>query len=189
MQADDQLTKTHPVPLAYLLTFHTYGTWMHGDEDGSVDPAHNQYGQPLLEPDPERMNQEQAKMAQSIYLLDKPRRDCVVRTIQEVCNYRGWTLLAAHVRSTHVHVVLHADQAPEKVMADLKAYSSRRLTEAGFDSRDRKRWAIHGSTRYLWDAQSADIAIQYVVEEQGEAMAVFKSSKLLSEYVSTDPRP
>jgi hypothetical protein len=34
-------------------------------------------------------------------------------------------------------------------MNDFKAYSSRRMNEAALDTKDRKRWARHGSTRYL----------------------------------------
>jgi hypothetical protein len=40
---------THPhrefnddhIPLAYLITFRCYGTWLHGDSRGSVDRFHN----------------------------------------------------------------------------------------------------------------------------------------------------
>jgi hypothetical protein len=35
-------------PLAYLITCRTYGTWLHGDERGSVDRAHNRYGDCLI---------------------------------------------------------------------------------------------------------------------------------------------
>jgi hypothetical protein len=42
------------VPLAYFITFHTYGTWIHGDDRGSVDRHHNLYGTPMLPPDPSR---------------------------------------------------------------------------------------------------------------------------------------
>ena len=34
------------IPLAYLITFRTYGTWQHGDERGSVDREHNRYKSP-----------------------------------------------------------------------------------------------------------------------------------------------
>jgi hypothetical protein len=30
------------LPLAYLITFRCYGTWLHGDERGSVDRFRNQ---------------------------------------------------------------------------------------------------------------------------------------------------
>ncbi len=59
-------------------------------------------------------------------------------------------------------------------MNALKAYSSRGLNQMGFDSVDRRRWARHGSTQYLWTKDSVATAIDYVVREQGEAMTVFE---------------
>src|SRR5262249_42685946 len=35
-------------PLAYLITFRCYGTWLHGDERGSTDRHRNQYGTPFI---------------------------------------------------------------------------------------------------------------------------------------------
>jgi len=35
-------------PLAYFLSFRSYGTWLHGDKRGSVDRFHNKYGTPRL---------------------------------------------------------------------------------------------------------------------------------------------
>lgn len=38
-------------PIAYLITFTTYGTWMHGDKRGSVDKRHNRYGSEFVSRD------------------------------------------------------------------------------------------------------------------------------------------
>ena len=38
------------VPLAYLITFRCYGTWLHGDERGSIDRFHNRYKSPYIDP-------------------------------------------------------------------------------------------------------------------------------------------
>ncbi len=38
------------IPLGYHITFRCYGTWLHGDERGSVDRFHNRYGSPLISP-------------------------------------------------------------------------------------------------------------------------------------------
>jgi hypothetical protein len=46
------------------------------------------------------------------------------------------------------------------------------------DEPKRKRWAHHGSTRWLWKPQHVSAAMQYVVAEQGEAMSVFESHEL-----------
>jgi hypothetical protein len=58
-------------------------------------------------------------------------------------------------------------------MNDFKSYASRSLNRLLHDGADRKRWARHGSTRWLWKDQDVREAIRYVVEEQGEPMAVF----------------
>jgi len=80
-------------------------------------------------------------------------------------------LIAAHVRMSHVHVVVAADVPPEAVMHDLKACASRCLNE-GETARD-KRWARYGSTRYLWKSDDVAGAVHYVVRKQGEPMAVY----------------
>ena len=107
------------------------------------------------------------------YRLDMLRRKVVLKSLQEVCSCRGWALLAAHVRTNHIHVVIRACCKPEQLMTAIKAYSSRALNE---HEQDRGcRWGRHGSTRYLWSADAVQTAIGYVVREQGEPMAVFQS--------------
>ena len=93
-------------------------------------------------------------MDQPAYHMDQIGRDAVLQAIQEVCCDRGWNLLAAHVRSNHVHTVVEAEAEPERVMNDFKAYASRRPTRMSLDDPNRKRWARHGSTRWLWNNMS-----------------------------------
>ena len=160
-------------PLAYFITFTTYGTWLHGRDPGSVDREHNVPGTPLLEPVRAREIANQKQLRQEPYRLDESRRGVVLRTIREVATYRGWKLWAVHVRSNHVHIVVTAGAKPEKVMADLKAWASRRLREECGEPADRDRWTQHGSTRWLDTEVSLASAITYVVEEQGDIMACF----------------
>jgi REP element-mobilizing transposase RayT len=162
-------------PLAYFISFTTYGTWLHGRAPGSVDREHNVPGTPLLPPDPAAEAANRQGLRQEPYFLDEPRRAVVLRTIREVAAHRGWKLWAVHVRTNHVHIVVTAACKPEKVMADFKAWASRRLREACGESADRDRWTQHGSTRYLNTEASLVAAVVYVVEEQGEAMACFDS--------------
>jgi REP element-mobilizing transposase RayT len=112
-------------------------------------------------------------MTQPPYVLNEQARPAVLEAIQEVCRHRGWILLAAHVRTNHVHVIVEAGVKPEKVMNDFKSYASRALNRVESDGANRKRWAHHGSTRWLWKDQEVLDAIRYVIDEQGEAMALF----------------
>jgi REP element-mobilizing transposase RayT len=158
---------------AYFLTFTTYGTWLHGRAPGSVGREHNQPGTPFLPADAEREQVARAGLRQPEYRLDADRRSVVLTTIIDVARHRGWTLWAAHVRSNHVHVVVSAAPPPEKVMADFKAWTSRRLREQFDEEVDRDRWTQHGSTKYLWTDEAIAEKIEYVVNGQGEPMAVY----------------
>ena len=102
-------------PLAYFITFTTYGTWLHGRNPGSVDRGHNVPGTAFVPADADLESARRQAMRQDPYLLDEPQRAVVLRTIREVTAHRGWKLWAAHVRSNHVHVVVTADCRPEKV--------------------------------------------------------------------------
>jgi REP element-mobilizing transposase RayT len=160
----------------YLITFACYGCHIHGDELGSVDREHNAFGSRLIEADPKRVVAEKQRMDQPPYTMDRTRREAVLAAIMERCAERHWILRAAHVRTNHVHVVVDGDVRPERIMNDLKSYASRCLNRLGVDDpADRKRWARHGSTRWLWTPDNVSAAIRYVVDQQGDAMAVFEA--------------
>ena len=165
-------------PVTYLIAFLCYGCHLHGSETGSVDREHNVPGTRILEGDSVRAASERKIMDQAPYILDQIRRDVVLQSIKEVCVHRGWSLLAAHVRSTHVHAVVEAEVPPERVMIDFKSYASRHLNRKRLDKPDRKRWARHGSTRWLWKPQHLSAALEYVLHEQGDAMSLFESHNL-----------
>ncbi len=98
-------------------------------------------------------------------------RDIVLASVHFVSEYEGWTIYAAHIRSTHVHIVVYAAAEPEKVLGKFKAYSSRALNQR-FGGQV-KRWSRHGSTVYLWDTHQLAGAIDYVVHGQGPAMSCY----------------
>jgi REP element-mobilizing transposase RayT len=107
--------------------------------------------------------------------MDGRRREAVLRAMLERCSSNRWWALAIHVRSNHVHLVIDAEVRPERIMNDLKACASRFLNQNGLDEPTRKRWARHGSTRWLWRPEEVSAAIRYVVDGQGEPMAVFEA--------------
>ena len=159
--------------MTYLITFACYGAHLHGDQAGSVDRLHNQPGTRAIESDAGRVRLERSLMDQPLYTMNHARREAVLAGLVERASQRGWKLLAAHVRANHVHVVIVADAVPERILNDLKAYASRFLNRLGLDTPDRKRWARHGSTRWLAATESVVAAIRYVIEKQGDPMAVY----------------
>jgi REP element-mobilizing transposase RayT len=152
-------------PLAYFLTWTCHGTWLHGDERGSVDMGHNQYGTPILGPDSAREDRAGFMAAVEPRVLSDEERSIVERAIRDHALHTGWELLAVNVRTNHVHVVVRTGTEPERVMGQFKSWATRRLREAGL--RDSHRvWTREGSTRYLFDHASVHRAVDYVVNHQ-----------------------
>ncbi|HWA98068.1 MAG TPA: transposase [Pirellulales bacterium] len=145
----------------------TYGTWLHGDERGSVDREHSAFGSDLLPTNANRTAFDRRRLKHAPMVLDQSRRALVQNAIEGVATYRAWRLWAINVRTNHVHVVVSADCKPERVMSDFKAWATRRLREAGLLERDVRPWSDHGSTRYLWNERALEDACKYVVDCQG----------------------
>jgi REP element-mobilizing transposase RayT len=161
-------------PLAYLITFRCYGTWLHGDARSSVDRrGHNVYGTPRIAPDIGLEKADRARLKHPAVTLDAAQRAAVEEAVREVCIYRGFDLQAVNVRTNHVHVVVAAGVRPEVVLNALKSYATRRLRELRLLSAMLKPWARHGSTRYLWRSRHVERAIDYVLNGQGEELPDF----------------
>ena len=148
-------------PLAYFLTWNTYGTWLPGDTRGWVE-----YGRGWRMPNPILERETAATMTADGCRLGRAERLAVEDQIAETCEYRGWTLYAVNCRSNHVHVVLAAPEtAPKTVRSTLKAWSTRRL-KAGFDPQRVNWWAERGSVRFVFDEQGLEAVIVYTREGQ-----------------------
>jgi len=96
-----------------------------------------------------------------------------LEAIVEVCKNREWRLHVAHIRTTHVHVMVSGNCEPEKIMHDFKAYASRKLNGLKVDDEGIKRWSRHGITKYVWTADEAERVASYILYEQGDPMEIF----------------
>lgn len=99
-----------PDPLAYLLTWTTYGTWLPGNARGWTDK--NKGKQP---PDAAREAAARRRMTESACVLADEQRRLVEATIAEHCRRRRWELHAVNCRTNHVHVVVAAPLDPKRV--------------------------------------------------------------------------
>ena len=159
-------------PLAYFITFRTYGTWLHGDQRGSVDPDHNIPGTPKLPPDERWVGAARNRMLETPFELDTPCRQAVDEAIRERCSFAGWSLLALNVRTNHVHLLVAASEPADQVMASLKAWSTRRLRTLGLLSERQKVWSRHGSTKRAWKESELEGIIHYILHGQEKQMEV-----------------
>lgn len=149
-----ELPITRTIPAAYFITFSTYGSWLHGDERGSVDPNHNEYLAPLICASPRLEARKALRLDHRGVVLGYAERQIVEAAIRGVCEFKGWRLHALNVRTNHVHIVVTSDNPPERVMNTLKSWATRLLREAELVGADQHVWTRHGSTRHLWDHDS-----------------------------------
>jgi len=156
-------------PLAFLITFRCYGTWLHGDERGSVDRKNfHTFGASDMPANRKLAAEEKHKLRHAAIKLNRVQRVVAEDAIREVCEHRGYGLVALNVRTNHVHSVVKASCKPEHVMDTFKAYATRRLRETGLLDPKTKPWARHGSTPYLWTEEAGERAIDYVINGQGD---------------------
>jgi len=102
------------IPLAYLITFRAYGTWLHGDRRGAVNRFHNRFGTSLIAPNEGWRKYNRGLLTHSPVKLRSRQRALVEEAIRETCKKRKWEFWATNVRSNHVHTVVGAGCKPEK---------------------------------------------------------------------------
>ncbi|HKB37792.1 MAG TPA: hypothetical protein VKD72_15200 [Gemmataceae bacterium] len=155
-------------PLAYFLTWTTYGTWLPGDERGWVDRP----GQ-FRSPNPQLRAAAQSLLTEEPCVLNPEQRHLVEETIAKHCALRGWHLHVVNCRTNHVHVVVSAGASPKVVRDQFKAWCTRHLKElqrrGDADPSQPVRvkwWTEGGSQRWLNDEASLAQAILYVRDYQ-----------------------
>ena len=160
-------------PIAYLITFRTYGTWLHGDERGSIDKYHNKFDALRAVTSIDRENIHRERLKSPPFLLDAKSRSIVETTIREVCGFRDWSLLGLAVRTNHVHTVNAANAPSAKMLNDFKACATRGLRENDCWTFDHSPWVDKGSRRMLWTPEHVATAVDYVLNRQGEPLPDF----------------
>ena len=161
-------------PLAYFITFRTYGTWLHGDQRGSVDRhGRNIYRTERISLDPVFSVTMDRNMDCEPFLLDGRCGAVVELAIRKVCIIREYGLIAINVRTNHAHVVVSARRSPDIVMSAFKANATRELRESNLAACDSRVWSRGGSTRYLWKPRNVEAAVEYTINGQGDDLPDF----------------
>lgn len=155
------------LPLHYLLTFRTYGTWLPGDARGwhrrGDHGEHRPPSFPLADWAARRMK------FRPVWFSERER--CIVYdAIVATCAWRAYELHAHTVQRNHVHAVVSTRVAPSFVLGDLKRYATRALRTHGLRV-GRLVWATHGSTRFLPDDRAVHRAVRYVLDDHHRPLA------------------
>ncbi len=147
-------------PIAFFLTWTTYGSWLPGDERGWTQRSAGK-----RPPDPVRRRNAAARQKEAAVVLSPAQREIVGAVIREHAARREWTLHAVNVRTNHVHVVVTAPgYAPKLVGEQLRGWGTRRLRATDPDRRN--WWTEGGSAQLLFTEEDLAEAVHYVLDAQ-----------------------
>ncbi len=162
------------IPLAYLITFRCYGTWLHGDKRGSIDRFQNKYKSPYISPNKNWHQFNTTRLKAEAVSLNTKQRQAVEEAICETCDVRQWFLRAINIRTNHVHAIVSIGMTePERALNDFKSYTPRKMKQNGCWFSKHSPWADKGSKRHLWNERSIELAVDYVINGQGDDLAKF----------------
>ncbi len=152
-------------PIAYFLTWTCYGTWLPGDDRGSVSWQRGQ-----LPPRPRLEDWCRGQMKSEAVILSDTERAIVEQTITEHAERRTWFLHTVNCRTNHCHSVITAtDYKPKVVRDQLKSWCTRRLNEHQTQrclSVPSRWWTKGGSQQLIFDEESLLEVIAYVRDAQ-----------------------
>ncbi len=152
-------------PLGYLLTSHTYGSWIPGERERIVDREHRAFGSPFVGQDSTLARRRFAGMKHAPVVMSPDQRVAVADALRVVAASRNWRVVEIHVRTNHVHVASRSDAESSRMRGDFKRFSTMRLREEGWDQA-RPVWSAGGSQRKLGDLNAVGAACRYVRDSQ-----------------------
>ena len=147
--------------IAIFITWTTYGNWMPGDLRGwRKRKGGQQLPRPLL------AKWCRLQMKGEAVLLATHNRETVEEACRKHCEHRGWHLFALSARTNHVHVVVAADAAPQKVRDQLKANCTGKLRRQINPMIAERTWTRGGDCEVLDTEDDVDAAVIYTLETQ-----------------------
>ncbi len=155
------------LPLAYHITFGTYGSRLHGGTGDTVDKSRNQPGDPVVGRNADWERLELSQMRFDPVFLDDAQRLFVEAAMPGVAERGGWRLHTFAARPDHVHVLLSSPNDGKTIRRLLKRWLGEAMAERWALPGDGATWwASGGSVRWVWDQAYFDTARGYILKQR-----------------------
>jgi REP element-mobilizing transposase RayT len=141
----------NPRPIAYHITFGTYGTRLHGDPRGTVDRSMNQPGDPIISADRGWWVYERERLKYEPVVLTPEQMRFVEGVLPDVCVRGGWEFHTGAGGPDHVHNVITADADGEAVRKWLTRWLGEALSSEWKRPEGATWWAEGGSVKWIWN--------------------------------------
>jgi REP element-mobilizing transposase RayT len=159
------MTRTN-FPLAYHITFGTYGTRLHGSDRPTVDRSQNKFGDPIIGRDAEWEMVEKSLLKFPPRILTLEQRLFVEATIPSICMRGGWEYVTTAAAKDHVHNIIRANVEGLDVRKWLKRWISQAMNERWPLLPGQVWWAECGSVKWIWEEDYFGRAEKYVSDQR-----------------------
>jgi REP element-mobilizing transposase RayT len=171
----------------WLFTNTTYGTWLPGNERGSVTSVrdasassrieHDKYGTPWEGHIPGIHTSATSLLKCPPIFFTFTQAEILLAQFIETAEYRERTLHAISIMPNHWHMVttVPGDPDPNSVLSDIKAYGSRALNRVYEKPASNTWWTMRGSKRKLATDVALASAINYTLYKQPNPLVVWSA--------------
>ena len=149
-------------PLAYHITFGTYGMRLHGGEQGTVSRDQNRFGEPIFGRDVVWERIERSSMKFAPVVLNDAQRRVIEEIVPSICVRGKWEYHTAAARSDHVHVMLASTKEGKRVRQWLKRWLGEELSKQWQREPKQTWWAIGGSVKSIWNEEYFTNVFEYI---------------------------
>ena len=149
-------------PLAFHITFGTYGTRLHGDDRGTVDRSENNFGDPIVGRQEQWHAEETSKLKYPRRILTVEQRITIEQMIPAICERGGWTHIVSAAAPDHVHNLIAATVAGKDVRKWLKRWLGESLSARWPTEPGQSWWAECGSVKWVWKEDYLGRVDEYV---------------------------
>jgi len=153
-------------PLAYHITFGTYGTRLHGDNRGTVCRKINDFRDDIIGEDRDWEWAEQTMLRFPPRVLTTHQRNLIESSAPAICARGGWELVAIAAAPDHVHTILKANVDGEQIRKWLKRWLSEALTAKWPLEPEQVWWAECGSVKWVWTTDYYEKVVNYVKRQR-----------------------
>jgi len=153
-------------PLAYHITFGTYGTRLHGDPRGTVDRRRNEPEAPIVGRQDAWRRLEAGRLKHPPIVLNESQRRHAESVLPDICKRGGWACRRCACGPDHVHVLLSARTEGAAVRRRLKRWLGEALSARWPLPAGASWWADSGSVRWVWDEEYLRNVANYLQDQR-----------------------
>ncbi len=153
-------------PLAYHITFGTYGMRLHGDARGTVSRQQNEFGEPIIGRDTRWEALEEQTLRFEPVKLVLSQRMVIEALLPMICQRGGWLYHQGAAQPDHVHLLLSTSAEGKAVRSWLKRWLGQELSQRWKLPEGASWWAEGGSVKWVWEQKYLEAVDAYIERQR-----------------------